>query len=77
MDYPIQARSADPLPLLISGGNVKPDGSLRFSEKAAKSGSLGAILGRDIMPLILTFTNRARFGGSRLGPEDLPYHLPW
>ncbi|MDD4939521.1 MAG: alkaline phosphatase family protein [Candidatus Omnitrophica bacterium] len=49
----IKAHSADPVPLLISGGNVKPDGSLSFSEKAAKLGSIGELLGRDIMPLLV------------------------
>ncbi|MCU0651447.1 MAG: alkaline phosphatase family protein [Candidatus Omnitrophica bacterium] len=49
----IKAHSADPVPLLISGGNVKPDGSLSFSEKAAAKGSLGAILGREIMSLLV------------------------
>jgi len=49
----IKAHSADPVPLLISGGNIKPDGSLSFSEKAAKSGSIGELKGRDIMPLLV------------------------
>lgn len=49
----IKAHSADPVPLLVSGGNVKPDGTLSFSEKAAKSGSIGKILGREIMPLLV------------------------
>jgi 2,3-bisphosphoglycerate-independent phosphoglycerate mutase len=49
----MKAHSADPVPLLVCGGAVKPDGSLSFSEKAAKSGSLGERLGRDIMPLLV------------------------
>ncbi len=49
----IKAHSSDPVPLLISGGNIKPDGSLSFSEKAASLGSLGELLGRDIMPLLV------------------------
>lgn len=49
----IKAHSADPVPLLVSGGNIKPDGSMSFSEKAAKLGSIGEILGRDIMPLLV------------------------
>lgn len=48
----IKAHSADPVPLLVCGGNVKPDGSLSFSEKASKLGSIGALKGRDIMPLL-------------------------
>lgn len=49
----IKAHSADPVPLLVSGGNIKPDGSMSFSEKAAKLGSVGEIFGRDIMPLLV------------------------
>jgi 2,3-bisphosphoglycerate-independent phosphoglycerate mutase len=51
----IKAHSADPVPLLISGGNIKPDGSMSFSEKAAKLGSIGELLGRDILPLLIKF----------------------
>ena len=49
----IRAHSSDPVPLLISGAGIKPDGSLSFSEKAAKLGSLGEMIGQDIMPLIV------------------------
>lgn len=45
----MKAHSADPVPLLICGGGVKPDGSMSFSEKSAKLGSLGEILGRDLL----------------------------
>jgi len=51
----IRAHSADPVPILICGGNIKPDGSLSFSEKAAKLGSIGEIKGQDIMPLLVKF----------------------
>lgn len=44
----IKAHSADPVPLLISGINIKQDGSSVFSEKAAKGGSLGELKGRDV-----------------------------
>jgi len=49
----IKAHSADPVPLLISGSNIKPDGSLSFSEKAARLGSIGELCGQDIMPLLV------------------------
>jgi len=48
-----KAHSADPVPLLISGGNIKPDGSLAFSEKAARSGSLGELKGKDLISLLV------------------------
>ncbi|MDD5255506.1 MAG: alkaline phosphatase family protein [Candidatus Omnitrophica bacterium] len=50
----IKAHSADPVPLLVSGGSVKPDGTLGFSEKAAQLGSIGELQGREIMPLLVT-----------------------
>jgi 2,3-bisphosphoglycerate-independent phosphoglycerate mutase len=49
----IKAHSADPVPILVSGGNIRADGSMSFSEKAAKLGSVGELLGRDIMPLLV------------------------
>jgi len=49
----IKAHSSDPVPLLISGGNIRADGSLSFSEKTAKLGSLGEIKGQDIMSLLV------------------------
>ncbi|MFA5356635.1 MAG: alkaline phosphatase family protein [Candidatus Omnitrophota bacterium] len=49
----IKAHSADPVPLLISGGNIKPDGTLSFSEKAARLGSIGELRGQEILPLLI------------------------
>lgn len=49
----IKAHSADPVPLVVCGNKVPCDGSLSFSEKAAKGGSLGELLGPDIMPLLV------------------------
>ncbi|MCX5702283.1 MAG: alkaline phosphatase family protein [Candidatus Omnitrophica bacterium] len=51
----IKAHSSDPVPLLIAGNNIKPDGSLSFSEKAAKLGSLGEMKGQEILPLLVKF----------------------
>jgi len=49
----IKAHSAIPVPLLVCGGNIKPDGSLSFSERACALGSLGDLSGQDIMPLLV------------------------
>jgi len=51
----IKAHSADPVPILICGGKIRPDGSLSFSEKAARLGSLGELKGQEIMPLLVKF----------------------
>jgi 2,3-bisphosphoglycerate-independent phosphoglycerate mutase len=44
------AHTADPVPLLVSGGPVTPDGSDAFGERACAAGSLGELLGPQIMP---------------------------
>ncbi len=49
----IKAHSADPVPLLLSGDSIKPDGSMSFSEKTAKLGSIGELTGQQIMPLLV------------------------
>ncbi len=45
--------SADPVPLLIHGANVKPDNTEKFGEKECKNGSLGALMGKDLMKVLL------------------------
>lgn len=52
----LRSHTSDPVPLVIAGGNIKPDGSLSFSEKAASFGSIGEIKGQDIMPLLVNAT---------------------
>ena len=49
----LKAHSADPAPLIIAGGAVKSDGTLSFSEKAAIEGSIGEILGKDLMATLI------------------------
>lgn len=48
----LKAHSDDPVPLLVSGGGVTPDGTRRYSEREAAAGDLGALAGVDIMPLL-------------------------
>ncbi len=51
----LKAHSDDPVPLLICGGGIKPDGSMSFSEKVAKQGSLGELLGKDLLGTLIKF----------------------
>ncbi|MDD4980057.1 MAG: alkaline phosphatase family protein [Candidatus Omnitrophica bacterium] len=51
----IKAHSSDPVPLLICGGNIPADGSLSFSEKTARLGSIGELRGQEIIPLLVKF----------------------
>jgi 2,3-bisphosphoglycerate-independent phosphoglycerate mutase len=42
-----------PVPLLISGGSVEPDGVETYGETASRGGSLGHLMGPQIMPLLV------------------------
>ncbi len=50
----LKSHSADPVPLLVTGGRVKSDGTRRFTESAAKSGSLGVLRGIEVLPKALS-----------------------
>lgn len=45
-----KAHTADPVPLLVSGAGVQPDGSEAFGERICAAGSLGRLLGPEILP---------------------------
>jgi 2,3-bisphosphoglycerate-independent phosphoglycerate mutase len=45
-----KAHTAEPVPLLVSGGPVQPDGTTSFGERACAAGSLGQLRGVDIVP---------------------------
>jgi 2,3-bisphosphoglycerate-independent phosphoglycerate mutase len=47
-----KAHTADPVPLLVSGGSVSPDGSEAYGETACRDGSLGGLLGPQILPRV-------------------------
>jgi 2,3-bisphosphoglycerate-independent phosphoglycerate mutase len=44
-----KGHSDDPVPLLVSGPGVNQDGSARFTETYAKRGSLGLVMGADVL----------------------------
>jgi 2,3-bisphosphoglycerate-independent phosphoglycerate mutase len=44
------AHTADPVPVLVSGGPVRPDGSVGYGERACATGSLGQVRGVGIVP---------------------------
>jgi 2,3-bisphosphoglycerate-independent phosphoglycerate mutase len=49
----LHRHSDDPVPLLLVGGGVAPDGSQAFTEAACAHGSLGTLRGVDVMPLLV------------------------
>ena len=53
----LKSHSDDPVPLLISGGNVKPDTTKSFSEKTCLAGKIGKINGTQLMPLLVKYAN--------------------
>ena len=48
-----KAHTADPVPLVVSGGGVQADGTESFGEHAAAEGSLGLLRGVDILPRLV------------------------
>ena len=45
-----KAHTAEPVPLVVSGGDVQPDGSEAFGERACAAGALGRLRGTQILP---------------------------
>ncbi|HWC32236.1 MAG TPA: 2,3-bisphosphoglycerate-independent phosphoglycerate mutase [Actinomycetota bacterium] len=48
-----KAHTADPVPLVVSGAGVHPDGTSAFGERAAASGAIGTIMGVEIVPSLV------------------------
>jgi 2,3-bisphosphoglycerate-independent phosphoglycerate mutase len=48
-----KAHTAHPVPLLVQGPGVPPDGTPTFGERAAAQGSVGTIRGVDILPRLV------------------------
>ena len=47
-----KAHTAEPVPLLVTGGPVRSDGTDEFGERACADGKLGALKGIEILPRI-------------------------
>ncbi len=45
-----KAHTADPVPIVVAGGPVQPDGTDAFGERASQTGSIGALRGVDVLP---------------------------
>ncbi|MFZ5801443.1 MAG: alkaline phosphatase family protein [Candidatus Omnitrophota bacterium] len=54
----LKAHSADPVPLLVCGGNILPDNLPDFSEKTCLKGSLKKLLGREIMGQLVSLSRQ-------------------
>jgi 2,3-bisphosphoglycerate-independent phosphoglycerate mutase len=51
-----KGHSDDPVPLLVSGPRVRQDGSARFTESYAKRGSLGLLMGAQVLETAIRIT---------------------
>ncbi len=60
--------SGDAVPVLMTGALCGADDVEIYSEKACRAGALGVIRGKDLMPLILNYTDRANYHGLRPYP---------
>lgn len=59
----IKNHSADPVPITITGKNVRVDDVKHFDEISCAKGALGRITGKDLMNIALDLTNRnEKFG---------------
>ena len=47
-----KAHTADPVPLVLAGGGLAPDGSISYGEHACADGSLGELRGVDVLPTV-------------------------
>jgi 2,3-bisphosphoglycerate-independent phosphoglycerate mutase len=48
-----KAHTDDPVPLVVAGGPVTPDGSSSYGETVAAKGSLGTLRGPEIVPMLV------------------------
>jgi 2,3-bisphosphoglycerate-independent phosphoglycerate mutase len=48
-----RAHTDAPVPLLVAGGSVTPDGSRVFGERACATGSLGRLRGTEVLPRLI------------------------
>jgi 2,3-bisphosphoglycerate-independent phosphoglycerate mutase len=53
-----KAHTPEPVPLVVAGGDVTPDGSRAFGEREAAGGSLGRLRGVDVVPLLVRTLGR-------------------
>ena len=62
--------SAHPTSFILAGPHVHPDEVDMCGERFHKSGELGAVRAKDILPLMSHFSHRASFKGHATGPSE-------
>ena len=64
--------SGEPVPIMFVGKGVRVDGVQTFGERSCTKGSI-RMEGRDLMPMVLNFTDRALLYGLRTGSRRTSY----
>ena len=54
----LRSHSADPVPLLITGGKAGKDEPCRFTERDCRKGSLGSLIGKEVLERVYSFLPR-------------------
>ncbi len=65
--------SGEPVPLTFVGPTIRRDEVDSFDEVSAARGCLGFLRGRELMLMILNYSDRAALLGHRLGASERPY----
>ena len=60
----VRNHSADPVPLVIAGADIRFDYVVHFDELSATQGALFKISGKDLFPILLDFMGRAKKYGA-------------
>ncbi|HUX99344.1 MAG TPA: 2,3-bisphosphoglycerate-independent phosphoglycerate mutase [Candidatus Deferrimicrobium sp.] len=60
----VQDHTADPVPVVITGGGVLSDDIKIFSERTCANGGLGRIRGLDLIPIIMDLMNKIKKFGA-------------
>jgi 2,3-bisphosphoglycerate-independent phosphoglycerate mutase len=65
--------SGEPVPLVLTGPNVRVDHVTLFDEINAARGCLGLLRGKELMQMLLNYADRSSLKGHRLGNKERPY----
>jgi 2,3-bisphosphoglycerate-independent phosphoglycerate mutase len=65
--------SGEPVPIILIGPNVRHDRVEAFDEISAAQGCLGLIRGRELMCMLLNYSDRSMLFGHQMGRVKRPY----
>ncbi|MCI5209982.1 MAG: phosphoglycerate mutase, partial [Candidatus Electrothrix sp. ATG2] len=68
-----QIHSGEPVPIAVAGPGLRRDLVSGFDEVQCAPGALAWVQGRDLMPMVLNFLDRAKLVGLMDTPDDQPY----